>query len=177
MIIKNIGLLVGIVPAGVLRKEGAAMAETGILHDAWLRIENGRIADFGVARGEGRSSVGSADVSTPGLGQGEGPDGDKFPQGTQEPLGGAEANEESGVPLNRQPSGAEAGFSVSTRAFSTTFTPVSRSWRSSVRTICIASCERGNTQPSGCVTSATPSASNQRIVSSCEKALSARFIS
>ena len=51
MIIKNIGLLVGIVPEGVLRKEGAAMDETGMLRDAWLRIENGRIADFGPMEG------------------------------------------------------------------------------------------------------------------------------
>ena len=47
MFIKNIGLLAGIVPDGVLRKEGAAMDETGMLRDAWLRIEKGRIADFG----------------------------------------------------------------------------------------------------------------------------------
>ena len=47
MIIKNIGELVGIVPEGVLRKEGAAMAETGVLQDAWISIEDGRIADFG----------------------------------------------------------------------------------------------------------------------------------
>ena len=70
MIIKNIGLLVGIVPDGVLRKEGAAMDETGTLRDAWLRIENGRIADFGT---EPRNNSVSADVSTPGHGQGEGP--------------------------------------------------------------------------------------------------------
>ena len=47
MIIKNIGELVGIVPAGVLRKQGAEMAETGVLRDAWLAIEDGRIAGFG----------------------------------------------------------------------------------------------------------------------------------
>ena len=50
MIIKNIGLLAGIQPEGVLRLEGAAMGETGLLRDAWLRIsEDGRIADFGTA--------------------------------------------------------------------------------------------------------------------------------
>ena len=38
-LIKNIGELVGIVPAGVLRKQGAEMAETGVLKDAWLAIE------------------------------------------------------------------------------------------------------------------------------------------
>ena len=47
MIIKNIGELVGIVPEGVLRKQGAEMAETGVLKDAWLAIEDGKIAGFG----------------------------------------------------------------------------------------------------------------------------------
>ena len=47
-LIKNIGELVGIVPAGVLRKQGAEMAETGVLKDAWLAVEDGRIAGFGV---------------------------------------------------------------------------------------------------------------------------------
>ena len=46
-LIYNIGRLVGIVPEGVLRKEGAAQGETGMLENAWLAIENGRIADFG----------------------------------------------------------------------------------------------------------------------------------
>ncbi|MBR2225403.1 MAG: imidazolonepropionase [Bacteroidales bacterium] len=47
MIIKNIGELVGIVPEGVLRKQGAEMAETGVLKDAWIAVEDGRIAGFG----------------------------------------------------------------------------------------------------------------------------------
>ena len=47
MIIKNIGKLAGIVPEGVLRKEGAAQGETGVLENAWLSIEDGRIAAFG----------------------------------------------------------------------------------------------------------------------------------
>lgn len=47
MIIKNIGRLVGIVPEGVLRKEGPAQGETGTLDNAWLRVEGGRIAAFG----------------------------------------------------------------------------------------------------------------------------------
>ncbi len=47
MIIKNIGRLVGIVPEGVLRKEGSAQGETGTLENAWLRVEDGRIAAFG----------------------------------------------------------------------------------------------------------------------------------
>ena len=47
MIIKNIGELVGIVPEGVLRKQGAEMAETGVLKDAWLAVEDGKIKAFG----------------------------------------------------------------------------------------------------------------------------------
>ena len=47
MLIYNIGILAGIVPQGVLRKEGPAQAETGILENAWLRIEDGLIADYG----------------------------------------------------------------------------------------------------------------------------------
>lgn len=46
-LIKNIGLLAGIQPEGVLRLEGAAQGETGVLEDAWLAIEDGRIAGFG----------------------------------------------------------------------------------------------------------------------------------
>ena len=45
--IKNIGEIIGIVPQGVLRKEGAAMNETGILHDAYLLVKDGRIDTFG----------------------------------------------------------------------------------------------------------------------------------
>ena len=47
LLIVNIGELVGIVPEGVLRKQGAEMSETGILKDAWIRIEDGLIKDFG----------------------------------------------------------------------------------------------------------------------------------
>ena len=47
MIIRNIGELMGIVPEGVLLKRGAEMSDTGILRNAWLRIEDGRIVDFG----------------------------------------------------------------------------------------------------------------------------------
>ena len=47
MIISNIGILAGIQPEGVLRVEGPAQGQTGILEDAWLRIEDGRIAEFG----------------------------------------------------------------------------------------------------------------------------------
>ncbi len=43
----HIGEIVGIVPEGVLRKPGAEMAETGVLKNAWLAIEDGRILRFG----------------------------------------------------------------------------------------------------------------------------------
>ena len=61
MIIKNIGLLVGIQPEGVLRVEGEAQDQTGILENAWLKIEDGRIVDFG----EMADQVGHDDA-TPG---------------------------------------------------------------------------------------------------------------
>ena len=46
-LIKNIGQIAGIVEEGILRKEGAAMSETGTLDNAWLLIDNELIADFG----------------------------------------------------------------------------------------------------------------------------------
>ena len=46
-VICNIGLLAGIQPSGVLRLEGPRQGQTGVLENAWLAIEDGRIADFG----------------------------------------------------------------------------------------------------------------------------------
>lgn len=46
-IITHIGELVGIVPEGVLRKQGAEMDEVGSLRDAYLTIEGERIYGFG----------------------------------------------------------------------------------------------------------------------------------
>ena len=46
-LIYNIGQLVGIQPEGVLRVEGEAQGKTGVLENAWLKIEDGRIVDFG----------------------------------------------------------------------------------------------------------------------------------
>ncbi|MBR3291216.1 MAG: imidazolonepropionase [Bacteroidales bacterium] len=43
----NISTLAGIVPAGVLRKEGAAMNDVAILSQAWLLVDEGQIAAFG----------------------------------------------------------------------------------------------------------------------------------
>ena len=47
MLIKNIGILAGIVPQGVLRKEGASQGVVECLENAWLLIDNGRISAFG----------------------------------------------------------------------------------------------------------------------------------
>ena len=46
-LITNIGEIVGIVPEGVLRKQGAEMAETGVLKDAWMAVGDGTILGFG----------------------------------------------------------------------------------------------------------------------------------
>ncbi|MBQ9410087.1 MAG: imidazolonepropionase [Bacteroidales bacterium] len=46
-LIYNIGVLAGIQPEGVLRAEGTEQGKTGILENAWLAIEDGRIAGFG----------------------------------------------------------------------------------------------------------------------------------
>ena len=48
-LIKNIGLLVGIVPEGVAWKAGKDMRQTGVLENAWLLVEDGIIADFSTA--------------------------------------------------------------------------------------------------------------------------------
>lgn len=47
MLIRNIGQIAGIVEAGVMRKEGVSMSETGTLENAWLLIEDDKIACFG----------------------------------------------------------------------------------------------------------------------------------
>lgn len=45
--IKNIREIVGIIPEGVLRKQGAEMDDTGTLSNAYLLMEDDCIADFG----------------------------------------------------------------------------------------------------------------------------------
>lgn len=47
---RNIGELAGIAPEGLLRRQGAEMADAGILHDAWLAVEDGRIVDYGTGQ-------------------------------------------------------------------------------------------------------------------------------
>ena len=44
---KNIGTLAGILPEGILRKQGAEMDRVETLENGWLLTEDGRIADFG----------------------------------------------------------------------------------------------------------------------------------
>lgn len=46
-LIRNIGQIAGIVEAGVMRKEGVSMSETGTLENAWLLIEDDKISCFG----------------------------------------------------------------------------------------------------------------------------------
>lgn len=46
-LIRNIGQIAGIVEAGVMRKKGVSMSETGTLENAWLLIEDDKIACFG----------------------------------------------------------------------------------------------------------------------------------
>ena len=46
-LIRNIGQIAGIDEAGVMRKEGVSMSETGTLENAWLLIEDDKIACFG----------------------------------------------------------------------------------------------------------------------------------
>ena len=46
-LIRIIGQIAGIVEAGVMRKEGVSMSETGTLENAWLLIEDDKIACFG----------------------------------------------------------------------------------------------------------------------------------
>lgn len=46
-LIRNIGQIAGIVEAGVMRKEGVSMSETGTLENAWLLFEDDKIACFG----------------------------------------------------------------------------------------------------------------------------------
>lgn len=46
-LIRNIGQIAGIAEVGVMRKEGVSMSETGTLENAWLLIEDDKIACFG----------------------------------------------------------------------------------------------------------------------------------
>ena len=69
-LIYNIGSLVGIQPEGVLRLEGPAQGKTGVLKNAWLSIEDGRIADFGemadLVGHDGKNVIPGSDHVIPG---------------------------------------------------------------------------------------------------------------
>lgn len=47
LILKNISLLAGVLDTGIACKRGSEMSETGILHDAWVLITDGKIRDYG----------------------------------------------------------------------------------------------------------------------------------
>ena len=47
LLFKNIGTLAGVVPQGMLRKQGAEMDDAGLLAGAWLLADDGKIAQFG----------------------------------------------------------------------------------------------------------------------------------
>lgn len=61
-LIYNIGLLAGIQPEDVLRVEGAAQGRTGMLENAWISIEEGRITDFGTGSRHPEQSEESLDA-------------------------------------------------------------------------------------------------------------------
>lgn len=46
LLFRNIGVLAGVVPPGVLRKQGPEMDDAGLLENAWLLVEDGSIAAF-----------------------------------------------------------------------------------------------------------------------------------
>lgn len=47
-VVKNIGMLVGTLPAGILRKEGREMNQLEMTPNSWLLIEDDKIAAYGV---------------------------------------------------------------------------------------------------------------------------------
>lgn len=63
-LIKNIGKIIGIVPEGKLRKEGAEMEEVETLEDAWLLIEGEKIHSFGSGEPPAGLSSGEHTVRT-----------------------------------------------------------------------------------------------------------------
>lgn len=57
VIIRNIRELLGIIEDGAVMKSGSEMAEVGSLKDAWVRIENGLISDYGIMEDFSEESV------------------------------------------------------------------------------------------------------------------------
>ena len=58
ILIRNIGRLCGILPAGIRRLEGRDMGSVACIDNAWLVIEDGVIASFGAGEWEGESDGG-----------------------------------------------------------------------------------------------------------------------
>ena len=58
ILIRNIGRLCGILPAGIRRLEGRDMGSVAGIDKAWLMIEDGVIASFGAGEWEGESDGG-----------------------------------------------------------------------------------------------------------------------
>ena len=61
ILIRNIGRLCGILPAGIRRLEGRDMGSVAGIDNAWLVIEDGVIASFGAGEWEGESDGGCED--------------------------------------------------------------------------------------------------------------------
>ena len=67
ILIRNIGRLCGILPAGIRRLEGRDMGSVAGIDNAWLVIEDGVIASFGAGEWEGESDGGCEDGCEGGL--------------------------------------------------------------------------------------------------------------
>lgn len=67
ILIRNIGRLCGILPAGISRLEGRDMGSVAGIDNAWLVIEDGVIASFGAGEWEGESDGGCEDGCEGGL--------------------------------------------------------------------------------------------------------------
>ena len=67
ILIRNIGRLCGILPAGIRRLEGRDMGSVAGIDKAWLVIEDGVIASFGAGEREGESDGGCEDGCEGGL--------------------------------------------------------------------------------------------------------------
>ena len=67
ILIRNIGRLCGILPAGIRRLEGRDMGSVAGIDKAWLVIEDGVIASFGAGEWEGESDGGCEDGCEGGL--------------------------------------------------------------------------------------------------------------
>ena len=67
ILIRNIGRLCGILPAGIRRLEGRDMGSVAGIDNAWLVIEEGVIASFGAGEWEGESDGGCEDGCEGGL--------------------------------------------------------------------------------------------------------------